>query len=96
MNSVAVKKFHTGQVVSTVSQNDAFNVRTHTAEPDSTSDIVSVTADEDEEMLTRFGVKSRGYSAKVEINVTAGRPTFRHIVLEGTGLVMGARSEAVE
>ena len=86
----------TGQIASTVSLNDSFNVKVHTAEPDSTSDTVTVTGTSSEEMLTRFGVRSRGYSAKVEINVTAGRPTFKHVVLEASSLVLGARAEAVE
>ena len=49
-----------------------------------------------EEMLTRFGIRRRGYSAKIDINVTVGRPSFRHVVVEGASLVLGARSEAVE
>ena len=96
MSNVGVKRFMTGQIASTVSLNDSFNVKVHTAEPDSTSDTVTVTGTSSEEMLTRFGVRSRGYSAKVEINVTAGRPTFKHVVLEASSLVLGARAEAVE
>ena len=57
---------------------------------------MTVTGTADEEILTRFGIRSRGYSANVEINVTAGRPTFKHVVLEGSSLVLGARAEAVE
>lgn len=96
MQNTGVKRFITGQVASIVSQNDSFNMKAHTSEPDSTSDTITIDATSAEEMLSRFGVRSRGYSARVEINVTAGRPSFRHVVLEGSSLVLGARSEAVE
>ena len=96
MQNTGVKRFMTGQVASTVGLNDSFTLKAHTTEPDSTSDTITVTADSAEEMLTRFGIRSRGYSAKVEINVTVGRPSFRHVVVEGSSLVLGARSEAVE
>jgi len=71
-------------------------LKAHTEEPDFTSDEITVTSSTSDRILTRFGVRSRGYSAKVEINVSAGRPSFRHVVLEGSSLVLGARSEAVE
>jgi hypothetical protein len=96
LQNVGEKKFLTGQVASTVSLDDSFTLTPHTAEPDATGDVVTVTADSSEEMLTRFGIRSRGYSAKIEINVTVGRPSFRHVVVEGASLVLGARSEAVE
>ena len=96
MSNVGVKKFMTGQIASSISLNDSFNAKAHTSEPDSTSDAVTVTGTADDEILTRFGVSSRGYSAKVEINVTSGRPSFKHVVLEGSSLVLGARAEAVE
>ena len=96
MSTVGVKRFMTGQIASTLGLNDSFNAKSITREPDSTSDVVTVTGTADEEILTRFGIRSRGYSANVEINVTAGRPTFKHVVLEGSSLVLGARAEAVE
>ena len=96
MSNVGVKRFMTGQVASDVSQNDSFTLKAHTNEPDATSDTITVTGTADEDILTRFGVRSRGYSAKVEINVTAGRPSFKHVVLEASSLVLGSRSEAVE
>ena len=96
MSNVGVKRFMTGQIASSVGLNDTFNAKAHTSEPDSTSDAVTVTGTGDDEILTRFGVRSRGYSAKVEINVTSGRPSFKHVVLEGSSLVLGARAEAVE
>ena len=96
MQNTGVKRFMTGQVASSVSQNDSFNVKAHTTEPDATSDTITIDSTTSEEMLSRFGIRSRGYSASVEINVSAGRPTFRHVVVEGSSLVLGARSEAVK
>ena len=95
MNNVGVKKFHTGQVACDLSDNDVFTITASTTDPDSTGDAITVTGDSTEDMLTRFGIRSRGYSAKVEINVSVGRPTFKHIVVEGSSLVLGARSEDV-
>jgi hypothetical protein len=95
MQNTGVKRFMTGQVASIVSQNDSFNVKAHTTEPDATSDTITIDSTTSEEMLSRFGIRSRGYSASVEINVSAGRPTFRHVVVEGSSLVLGARSEEI-
>ena len=95
LNNVGVKKFHTGQVACDVIENDVYTITPHTSDPDSSGDAITVTNDSTEDKLTRFGIRSRGYSAKVEINVTTGRPTFKHIVVEGSSLVLGARSEDV-
>ena len=95
LNNVGVKKFHTGQVACDVSENDVYPITPHTSDPDSSGDAITVTNDSTEDKLTRFGIRSRWYSAKVEINVTTGRPTFKHIVVEGSSLVLGARSEDV-
>ena len=95
LNNVGVKKFHTGQVAVDVNNNDEFTLTAHTNEPDSTGDAITVSSETTEDKLTRFGIRSRGYSAKVEINVTTGRPTFKHVVVEGSSLVLGARSEDV-
>ena len=96
LSNVGVKKFHTGQIATSVSLNDSFTITSHTSEPDSSTDALTITSTKSEEMLTRFGIRSRGYSARIELNVTAGRPTFRHIVAEGSSLVLGSRTEAVE
>ena len=48
----------------------------------------------EEEALFRFGTgRTRGYGAEVEINVTAGRPSFRHVSLEAIGVGANARRE---
>jgi len=95
LSNVGVKKFHTGQIACDLNNGDVFTIIAHTADPDSSTDALTVTGDATEDKLTRFGIRSRGYSAKVEINVSAGRPTFKHVVVEGSSLVLGARSEDV-
>ena len=92
---MGVKKFHTGQIACDLSSGDVFTITASTADPDSTGDAITVTGDSTEDKLTRFGIRSRGYSTKIEINVSAGRPTFKHVVVEGSSLVLGARSEDV-
>jgi len=95
LSNVGVKKFHTGQIACDLSSGDVFTITASTADPDSTGDAITVTGDSTEDKLTRFGIRSRGYSTKIEINVSAGRPTFKHVVVEGSSLVLGARSEDV-
>jgi len=96
LNNIGVKRFMTGQVASTMSANDSFTLTAHTNEPDTTTEAITVTATSDEDLLTRFGIRNRGYSAKVEINVLVGRPVFKHVVIESASLTLGARAEAVE
>ena len=95
LNNVGVKKFRTGQVAVDLKSGDEFTITPHTIDPDSTGTAITVSGDSTEDKLTRFGIRSRGYSAKVEINVVSGRPTFKHIVVEGSSLVLGSRSEDV-
>jgi len=96
LSSIGVKRFMTGQVASSVSVDDSFTLIGHTSDPDTSTDAITITGTSTEDMLTRFGIRNRGYSAKVEINVTAGRPTFKHVVVESASLTLGARAEAIE
>ena len=78
-----VKRWRRGQLgVNTVS-SDAFTIKVNTLDPDASTTVLSHTADSTEEALLRFGTgRTRGYGAQVEINVTAGRPSFRHVSLD--------------
>jgi len=96
LKNIGVKRFMTGQVAATMSANDSFTLTAHTSDPDTTTEAITVTATSDEDLLTRFGIRNRGYSAKVEINVLVGRPIFKHVVIESASLTLGARAEAVE
>jgi len=37
-----------------------------------------------EEQINKFSIKRPAYACSVQIDVTAGRPTFRHCLIEGS------------
>jgi hypothetical protein len=91
---VGVKSWRRGQVAAKTVNNDAFNIKVNTLDPDASNTVLSHTADGTEEALFRFGTgRTRGYGASIEINVTAGRPSFRHLSLEAIGVGANARRE---
>ena len=91
---VGVKSWRRGQVAAKTVNNDAFNIKVNTLDPDASNTVLSHTADGTEEALFRFGTgRTRGYGANIEINVTAGRPSFRHLALEAIGVGAAARRE---
>ena len=91
-NSVDVKRWRRGQVGANTVASDAFTIKVNTIDPDTTSTVFSHTASGTEEALFRFGTgRVRGYGANVEIDVTAGRPSFRHISLEAIANGLNAR-----
>ena len=78
-----VKRWRRGQLGVNTVNNDAFNIKVNTLDPDASTTVLSHTASGTEEALLRFGTgRTRGYGAQVEINVTAGRPSFRHVSLD--------------
>ena len=91
---ISVKSWKRGQLGANTVNADAFNIKVNTLDPDSSTTVLSHTADGTEEALFRFGTgRTRGYGAEVEINVTAGRPSFRHVSLEAIGAGAAARRE---
>ena len=91
---ISVKSWKRGQVGANTVNNDAFNIKVNTLDPDASTTVLSHTADGTEEALFRFGTgRTRGYGANIEINVTAGRPSFRHLSLEAIGVGANARRE---
>ena len=93
-DSVDVKRWRRGQVGVNTVASDAFTVKVNTIDPDTSSTVLSHTASGTEEALLRFGTgRVRGYGASVEIDVTAGRPSFRHISLEAIANGLNARRE---
>ena len=91
---ISVKSWKRGQLGANTVNADAFNIKVNTLDPDSSTTVLSHTADGTEEALFRFGTgRTRGYGAEVEINVTAGRPSFRHVSLEAIGVGANARRE---
>ena len=94
LDDIGVKSWRRGQVAAKTVNNDAFNIKVNTIDPDASNTVLSHTADSTEEALFRFGTgRTRGYGANIEINVTAGRPSFRHLALEAIGVGAAARRE---
>ena len=91
---INVKSWKRGQVGANTINGDAFNIKVNTLDPDSSTTVLSHTADGTEEALFRFGTgRTRGYGANIEINITAGRPSFRHLSLDAIGVGANARRE---
>jgi len=94
LGDISVKSWKRGQLGANTVNQDAFNIKVNTLDPDASTTVLSHTADGTEEALFRFGTgRTRGYGAEVEINVTAGRPSFRHVSLEAIGVGAAARRE---
>ena len=89
-----VKRWRRGQLGVNTVNNDAFNIKVNTIDPDSSTTVLSHTASGTEEALLRFGTgRTRGYGCQVEINVTAGCPSFRHVNVEAIANGLNARRE---
>ena len=89
-----VKRWRRGQLGVNTVASDAFNIKVNTLDPDKSETVLSHTADSTEEALLRFGTgRTRGYGAQVEINVTAGTPSFRHISLDAIADGLNIRTE---
>ena len=74
--------------------SDAFTIKLNTTDPDGSDTVLSYTGGSTEEALLRFsGARKRGYSANIELDVTVGRPKFRHVQLEAVGQGLNARRE---
>jgi|GEM_PF-3526896 len=84
LQDLGVKKWSQGQLAVETVNNDAFNIKVNTLDPDSTATVLTHTASGTEEALLRFGARARGYGANVEVTVTAGGPKFRSVALDGS------------
>ena len=91
---MTVKSWHRGQIGVDVTNGDAFTVKLNTTDPDSTTTVHTESASSTEDKILRFGLaRARGYSANLEIDVTAGRPEIRHCLLEATGVGLNVVKE---
>jgi hypothetical protein len=89
-----IKSFKRGQLGVSFVASDAFTIKLNTTDPDTSDTVLSYTGGSTEEALLRFsGARKRGYSANIELDVTAGRPKFRHVQLEAVGQGLNARRE---
>jgi hypothetical protein len=86
---MSVKSWHRGQLGVDVTNGDAFTVKLNTTDPNSTTTVHTESTSSTEDKIIRFGLsRARGYSANLEIDVTAGRPTIRHCLVEASGVGM--------
>ena len=84
---LAIKTWRRGQLGVTVADGDAFTATINTVDPDSSTVVHTESATADEEKILRFSAaRARGHSCNLELNVTAGQPVFRHVVIEATGV----------
>ena len=89
-----IKSFKRGQLGVSFVASDEFTIKLNTTDPDTSPPVLSYTGGSTEEALLRFsGARKRGYSANIELDVTAGRPNFRHVQLEAVGQGLNARRE---
>ena len=89
-----IKSFKRGQLGASFVASDEFTIKLNTTDPDSSTTVLSYTGGSTEEALLRFsGARKRGYSGSIELDVTVGRPSFRHVQLEAVGQGLNARRE---
>jgi len=95
LGSVDVKRWKRGQLGCNVNNGDQFTIKVNTTDPDRTNTVHTENySGSAEEKLIRFGSgRARGYAANVEVDVTAGKPSFRHISLEAIAGGANARRE---
>jgi len=69
-------------------------VKVNTLDPDNSETVLTHTATGTEEALFRFGTgRTRGYGAQVEIQVSIGTPSFRHVSLDAIADGLNIRAE---
>ena len=89
-----IKSFKRGQLGASFVSSDEFTIKLNTTDPDSSTTVLSYTGGSTEEALLRFsGGRKRGYSGNIELDVTVGRPSFRHVQVEAEGQGLNARRE---
>tara|TARA_R110002096_G_scaffold181710_2_gene359385 strand:+ start:243 stop:1874 length:1632 start_codon:yes stop_codon:yes gene_type:complete len=89
-----IKSFKRGQLGASFVASDEFTIKLNTTDPDSSTTVLSYTGGSTEEALLRFsGGRKRGYSGNIELDVTVGRPSFRHVQVEAEGQGLNARRE---
>ena len=91
---MSIKSWHRAQIGVDVEENDAFTVKLNTTDPDTTNTVHTESASATADKILRFGLaRTRGYSANLEIDVTVGRPTIRHSLVEAAGVGLNVVKE---
>ena len=95
LGNIDVKSWKRGQLGCNVNNGDQFTIKVNTIDPDRSNTVHTENySGSAEEKLIRFGSgRARGYAASVEIDVQAGRPSFRHVSLEAIAGGANARRE---
>ena len=95
LGNMEVKSWKRGQLGCEINNGDAFTIKVNTTDPDRTTTVHTESySGSQEEKLIRFGSgRSRGYAANVEIDVTGGRPKFRHVSLDAIANGANARRD---
>ena len=95
LGNMEVKSWKRGQLGCEVSNGDAFTVKVNTTDPDRTTTVHTESySGSQEEKLIRFGSgRSRGYAANVLIEISSGRPKFRHVSLDAIANGANARRD---
>ena len=91
----SVKRWRRGQLGVDTAENDAFTIDVNGDDPDNLSNqVLSYTGPAGGDDVIRFGSgRIRGIGANVEINVTAGRPKFRHVSLQAIAHGLNIRTD---
>lgn len=91
----SVKRWRRGQLGVDTAENDAFTIEVNGDDPDNLSNqVLSYTGPAGGDDVIRFGSgRIRGIGANVEINVTAGRPKFRHVSLQAIAHGLNIRTD---
>lgn len=89
-----VKHWKGGQLAASTTNGDSFTVNFETKDPDNgPTSVLSHTATGTEDALFRFGSRQRGYSASVEVTISAGNPKIRHLLVRGASNQLNGRRE---
>jgi hypothetical protein len=89
-----VKRWRRGQLGANTVASDKFKIKVNTLDPDASETVLTHTATGTEEALFRFGTgRTRGYGAQVEIQVSIGTPSFRHVSLDAISDGLNIRAE---
>ena len=91
----SVKRWRRGQLGVDTAENDAMTIDVNGDDPDNLSNqVLSYTGPAGGDDVIRFGSgRIRGIGANVEINVTAGRPKFRHVSLQAIAHGLNIRTD---
>ena len=91
----SVKRWRRGQLGVDTAENDAMTIEVNGDDPDNLSNqVLSYTGPAGGDDVIRFGSgRIRGIGANVEINVTAGRPKFRHVSLQAVAHGLNIRTD---